>query len=106
MLKKIFKMLGLNGDAPVESVVEPKRYRLKAYISFYKGLPPTINESAMHLPSEFITPDVVLILKFETEKYYGFEVVCNEESGGAGRNGERVYYDKDLFNNLRKTELK
>jgi hypothetical protein len=106
MLKKIFKMLGLNGDAPVESVIKPKRYRLKAYISFYKGLPPTINESAMHLPSEFITPFMVLVLKFETESYYGFEVVCNEESGGAGRNGERVYYDKDLFNNLRKTELK
>ena len=106
MLKKIFNALKrLNGIAPVESI-EPKSYRLKAYISFYKGLPPTINESAIHLPSEFITPFMVLVLKLETERYYGFEIACNEESGGAGRNGELVYYDKDLFDNLKKDELK
>ena len=106
MLKKILNALKrLNGIAPVE-FIEPKSYRLKAYISFYKGLPPTINESAIHLPSEFITPDVVLVLKQETKEYYGFEVVCNEESGESGKKAKRVYYDKDLFDNLKKDELR
>lgn len=106
MLKKILKALGFNSNAPVKSVPEPKSYRLNAYVSFYKGLPPTINESAIHLPSEFIAPFMVLVLKQETERYYVFRIVCNEESEGAGRNGERVYYEKELFKNLAKDELK
>jgi hypothetical protein len=105
MLKKIFKMLGLNGDAPV---VEPKSYRLKRNTWFYEGTPPTINESQIHTPSILITGCMVLVLESETKDYLGFWICCNECKAYSEdrRHGKSVYYKKELFDNLGKTELK
>jgi hypothetical protein len=85
--------------------LEPKTYRLSTLIYFYKGLPPTINESAFHSPQIPIQPCMILKQISLQGEYIVFEVKANECKGAEQRlNGCMVYYKKDLFNRLPKHE--
>ena len=87
--------------------LEPKTYRLSTLIYFYKGLPPTINESAFHSPQIPIQPCMILKQISLQGEYIVFEVKANECKGAEQRlNGCTVYYKKDLFNRLPKHEIK
>lgn len=86
--------------------LEPKTYRLSTLIYFYKGLPPTINESAFHSPQIPIQPCMILKQISLQGEYIVFEVKANECKDSEQRlNGCMVYYKKDLFNKLQKEKL-
>ena len=88
------------------TTLEPKTYRLSTLIYFYKGLPPTINESAFHSPQIPVRPCMVLKQISLQGEYIVFEVKANECKKEMQRlNGTYVYYKKDLFNELPKNEI-
>lgn len=108
-IKSLIKwILGLNKCKFEEyKKLEAKSYRLQALTWFYKGLPPTINESAFHKPQIPIQPCMVLNQISLQGEYIVFEVKANECKKEEQRlNGTYVYYKKDLFNGLKKEELK
>ena len=94
----------------VENVEQLKEsvtiYRLSRSNWFYKGTPPTINESAFHEPQVLIKPCMLLKYKTVIDEYIVFEVKANECKRSEHKlNGETVYYKKELFDNLDKKEL-
>ena len=90
----------------IQPITEPKSYRLKAYVYFYKGMPPTSNESAFHSPQIPVSTCMVLKEKSHQGKYIVFEIKANECKGGEQKlNGCEVYYETELFNKLAKIEL-
>lgn len=82
-------------------------YRLSRSNWFYKGTPPTFNESAFHQPQILIKPCMLLKYKTAIGEYIVFEVKSNEcqKSKNYKLNGATVYYKKELFDNLDKMEL-
>ena len=96
----------LKGSFVEYKALEPKVYRLSTLIYFYKGLPPTINESAFHSPQIPIEPCMVLKQIRIQREYIVFEVKANECKGTEQKmNGRTVYYKKDLFDKLGKEEI-
>lgn len=88
------------------TTLEPKTYRLSTLIYFYKGLPPTINESAFHSAQIPVQPCMVLKQISLQGEYIVFEVKANDCKKEQQRlNGAYVYYKKDLFNELPKNEI-
>jgi len=90
----------------IQALTEPKSYRLKACVYFYKGIPPTINESAFHSPQIPVSTCMVLKEKSIQGKYIVFEIKANECKGSEQKlNGCEVYYETELFKKLAKIEL-
>lgn len=88
----------------IEELNEPKIYRLKALTWFYKGKPPTINQSAFHSPQIPVEPCMLLKTLGYIDGYIIFEVKANE-CKGKKLNGQKVYYKKELFSHLEKIEI-
>ena len=100
--KLIRKILGL--DKCYFTHLEPKTYRLALITYLHIGTPPTVNESAFHEPSTPIYPYMLLTQKYEIDDYIVLEVSHNGKKGES-LNGKLVYYDRDLFFNLKKKEI-
>lgn len=80
---------------------------MKTKSRFYEGVPDLLNKSHFHPPRNIIDPCVILVELYETDGFIFFEAKTNECKDSDNKlNGCTVYYDKDLFNNLDKIEIK
>lgn len=90
----------------IEQLDDLKIYRLRTSNWFYKGMPPTINQSAFHAPQILIKPCMLLKVVSYQGDYIVFGVKANECKKKEHKlNGKTVYYKKELFDNLDKIEI-
>jgi hypothetical protein len=89
----------------IELTYMPK-FRLKHAARFYSNKP-TINETQVHAPDVLVTRCMDLLLTQVIGDYYEFEIFCYHcmTEGEERRHEQKVYYKKELFDNLDKFEI-
>ena len=107
-IKSLIKwILGLNKCKFVPTRVGQK-YILTRRHPFRDGKMPTNNQSGIEVESVIVSDYCILTVTDETCKLIEFEVKTNnpaKESHNFAKNGQLVWYKKDLFDRLDKKEI-
>ena len=107
-IKSLIKLiLGLNKCRFVPTRIGQK-YILARRQPFRDGKMPTNNQSGIEVESVIVSHYCILTVTDETCKLIEFEVKTNNtaaDSHNSAKNGQFVWYTKDLFDRLDKIEI-